>query len=159
MQSIKIAKIKKSFGIYGFVSADLFIKEIFDFLKIPDFINSCLVGKQKDAELIPLTKIKRNGKSLLLKIKTVNNRTQADKYTGFFLFSDYKFPASFYLLELVGFCLYNLDKNLGRITQVYKSKAHGILVLKDKEHPFVDKFIKQIDWKNKKVTMDFPFEL
>ena len=52
--------------------------------------------------------------------------------------------------------LYDNGQKLGKIKSVYHNNAHGIVVSNSTEIPFVDEFIKNIDWKNKEIIMNLP---
>ena len=154
---LRIAKISRPFGIRGLVFAKLTNPDFLDILDNLLFRTSCVISKSPNLKnFLKVLELKKHKSGILIKVENFNTRDMVESIIGGFVFSNYSFKKSLYLTEMTGFVLYDGNQKLGKIKSVYHNNAHGILMLDKVEVPFVDGFIKNINWENKKIVMNLP---
>lgn len=104
--------------------------------------------------------LRLQGSNAFLKLKDVNSREEADYLKGISVF----IPADDVIddtpIQLVGFSVYSAsdDRYIGKITDIDLNAVQQRLIVKseDKELiiPFVDEFVKNIDYEKKQLRID-----
>ncbi len=157
---VQVAEILRPFGIKGLMFAKLINPDFLAFIDNLQFKTSCVVSKSIKLSYLKspfkVLELKKHKNGILVTAEDCNTREMAESIVGGFIFSNYALKKSLYLTEVVGFVLYDNDQKLGKIKSVYHNNAHGIVVSNSTEIPFVDEFIKNIDWKNKEIIMNLP---
>lgn len=111
-------------------------------------------------------KVKPFKQGMILKVPQITDRTQAEALKGyeFYIPSDIfvsKPGETIFLNEILGFMVKNVaQENIGPVEGFSSNTAQDLLVVtqgsKKIEIPFVEAFIKKIDFKHKTIVMDLP---
>ncbi len=157
----KIGFISKAHGIKG----EVFIK-IFD--KEDSYLNKEVKLVIKN-EAYTIENLRRSKDGLIVKLKNVNTRNDSETFRGLEVFIDtciFKTVEGekFYLNQLKGFEVYSTKDLKGKVVGFSETAAHDLLVVEvslggEVEIPYVEAFIKEVDKKNKKITVNCPEEL
>ena len=156
-----VGKITKCFGVRGFVA-------VYSFNQSPERIkdfHSFFVGtSMREHESYDVEDVRRRGRSVLVKFRSIDDRTAAEKLVGKYLFGDRREvpqPAkgTYFVDRIVGCEVWSDDgDHLGVITEVLKLPAQDIWVVKygNKEHwiPAVKQFIRSVDTTERKVIVN-----
>lgn len=157
---IKLAQIKKTFGLNGKIKIESFTfpeKNIFDIK--PLYI---IENKKKEIEI----KHEGNYKHLfIISIKDINNINDAEKTLKKYIYTNKSSLPKLKTNELYWFQLLGLDVfdenniHYGKIENIFCNKNHDVLVINNKENlqkliPYIlDEYIKNIDIANNKVVI------
>lgn len=60
--------------------------------------------------------------------------------------------------DIIGLSVYDKEKYMGKVIDIYKTKANDILVIENKKRhmvPYIDEFVKNIDIENKKIEIEY----
>ncbi len=158
-----VGKVKEAHGLKGDLYVMVFSGDISWLKQLKSF---SLQSKTESAPDLEVTSVKPFKLGFLLKTPFINDRTQADKWKA----AEFSIPEellvskageTIYLSEIIDFKLKNPEQNVLGVVKAFSfNGAHDILVIKtegkDVEIPFVEAFIKKIDWKNKVLVMDLP---
>lgn len=159
-----VGKIREAHGLKGDLYVLVFSGDISWAKRMKSF------GlKAKDSDEIQTFTVERTKpfkKGLIVKAKEILDRTAAEgvEHMEFYIEDDLlvsKPGESIYLSEIKNFKLKNPDqKILGEIVGFSSNGVQDLLVVemegKTAEIPFVDAFIKKIDFKHQAVVMDLP---
>lgn len=154
-----VGKIKDAHSLKGELFVLIFAKDI----SWADEMKQCQLGETT----YEVQRWKPYKEGLLLKLKGIEDRTQAEKLRGqiFSIPQDLlqsEEGETIYLSEIQDFTI--VDSNgavLGRITGFSSNVAQDLLVVEkavggQAEIPFVENFIVEIDFEGKKIEMDLP---
>ena len=162
---IVVGKLGSSYGIRGWLrifSFTEFSDSIFDYT--PWYIQRA--GKWQE---VIVASFKPHNQDMIVKLKGVDDRDQANALTNFEVFVDAeKFPelnnGDFYWKDLIGCRVKTIkDYDLGQVTDLMETGSNDVLVVKanlkdafgatERLIPFVDdQFIKQVDLDRKSVV-------
>ncbi|MFK8138374.1 MAG: ribosome maturation factor RimM [Bdellovibrionales bacterium] len=167
-----VGKIRKAHGIRGELFLISFSKS-FDWLG--DVDTAQLVKKEMDengesqevTHNFKIIKKKPHKIGYILKLEGFNNRNLAEEFEGSLfqvpesLFADSTGKEEFYLEQLKGFELLDPAGNLkGSVSGFSNNTVQDILVVSKEEEsfevPYVDQWIQQLDFANKKIIMNLP---
>ncbi len=125
-----------------------------------------------DAEVIEkqtlsFSKVKPHKQGVIIKFNQVKDRNQAEDLKGLIvqipkeLLMTGSDEEEFYYHKIMGFTLYDQNKKVcGTVSSHYNNSAHDILVLENdhpsKEVPFINEWIKNIDFDKKEIHMELP---
>lgn len=159
-----VGKVKEAHGLKGDLYVMIFSGDISWLKQLKNFqLNSKLQG-ELDGEVSSVKPFKLG---FLLKSPQIADRTAAEPWKG----AEFSIPdellvskqgETIYLSEILNFKLKDPEqKVLGEVVAFAHNGAHDLLVIKtadgkEVEVPFVEAFIKKIDWKNKALVMDLP---
>ena len=159
-----VGKVREAHGLKG----DLYILVFSGEVAWLPRLKECQV-QVKGEERLSLTvqKVKPFKKGFILKAPEVADRTAAEPLKGaeFFIPEELlvsKPGETIYLNEILEFTLKDVEQNkLGIVKSFSSNGAQDLLVVetlagKKAEVPFVDAYIKNIDFKNKSLVMDLP---
>lgn len=154
-----VGKIKDAHSLKGELFVLVFAKDI----SWADEMEQCQLGETT----YEVQRWKPYKEGLLLKLKGIEDRTQAEKMRGQIFSIPQELLQSdegdtIYLAEIQDFTI--VDSNgtaLGRITGFSSNVAQDLLVVEkatggQAEIPFVEDFIVEIDFDGKKIEMDLP---
>jgi len=159
-----IGHVKDAHSLTGELFVVVYSKEI---SWLPNLKTAKLVNPKTELETILEIERSRSHKNgFIIKAKEINDRTQAEAV------KKYKFEISrdlliseegegLYLTEVLGFKLYSQEnEELGEIVDFSGSSYQDLAVVQAKdfqfEIPFVDDFIQEIIYEDKKVIMNIP---
>ena len=60
--------------------------------------------------------------------------------------------------DIIGLSVYDKEKYMGKVIDIYKTKANDILVIENKKRhmvPYIDEFVKNIDIENKRIEIEY----
>lgn len=159
-----VGRVKDAHGIKGELFITLFPKEA-DWLKKLKTV--ALKKTETTSEVQTYTvksaRIHKNG--LIVKTVEIPDRNAAELLKGYF----FEIPAEFlvsnkgeslYLVEIEGFDIHQDGTKIGKIVAFSTNGAQDLLVVKTKDGefdiPFVEAFVKKIDYDNKFIDMNLP---
>lgn len=160
-----VGKIKDAHGLKGELAVTVFSGDISWLKKL----KTC--GVKTKAQAAPQTmkveRVKPFKLGFILKAAEVNDRTQAETFKGAEFWIDDDLLVSqkgetIYLGEILNFKVKDKDQtDLGKVINFTSNGAQDLLVVekadgKTFEIPFVEAFIKKIDWKSQTLVMDLP---
>ena len=164
----KIGKIKSPQGLKGEVFVILFAKES-DILFELNSLYLIYESSQNENLLlkVDILNVKPHKDGFILKLDLINNRNKSEicKNIEFCVNKNElvsKQGESIYLTELEGFLIQiDNEKRLGPIYRFSSNGAQDLLIVKGKnntdiEIPFVDVFVRNIDYENKIIHMELP---
>ena len=148
---IAIGRIGRAHGTRGWVSVDVYsgLPDRLDAVKIV-FVEQGdrLAGKS-------VAGTQHHGKTLLLKLKDVDDREEAKRFTGTQIWlpeeQAVRLPGdTFFVHELVGLKVFDEEKNfIGRLEEVLSMGGNDVYVVRDGEReiliPAVAEFVKKVD--------------
>lgn len=162
-----VGKVKEAHGIRGELYLLLFAKRA-DWLEQLEKIH---LEKEEphgesDQRTLSIQKLRAHKSGLILKSPDLNDRNEAETLKGYLFY----IPAELlvapsgerpYLIELLGFRITDPEKNfLGEVSGFSSNGAQDLLVVKtaqgDFEVPYVDAFIRAVDYENQVLEMDLP---
>lgn len=164
MEMKLVGKVKDAHGLRGEIYVLVFSGEVSWAKKLKSFeLRSPKTGESVTYEV---EKMKPFKQGLILKAPVLANRNDAEAIKGF----EFYIPAdilvskpgeTIFLGEILNFTVKNVaQESLGTIKGFSSNGAQDLLVVttskKDIEIPFVEAFIKKIDFKHKTVVMDLP---
>jgi 16S rRNA processing protein RimM len=159
-----VGKVKEAHGLKGDLHIMIFAGEAAWLKQLKKFsIKSKLEGEFE----MEVSSVKPFKSGFILKTPQVTDRTFAEKLKGAeFLIPEEllvsKEGETIYLSEILNFKLKNPEQTvLGIVSAFSNNGAHDILTIqtpegKAVEIPFVDAFIKKLDFKNQTLVMDLP---
>lgn len=156
---IAIGRIGRAHGTRGWVSVDVYsgLPDRLDAVKIV-FVEQedCLAGKI-------VTGTQHHGKSVLLKLKDVDDREAARQLTGTQIWlpeaQAVQLPENAYFVhELVGLSVFDEEKKfVGRLEEVLSMGGNDVYVVRNGEReiliPAVAEFVKKVDVKRGKMLV------
>lgn len=166
MEMNLVGKVKEAHGLRGELYILIFSGDISWLKKLQDFELRSKGGEAGTGKVYPVEKVKPFKKGFILKTPEVGDRTQAETLVG----QDFLIPAelliskpgeTIYLKEILDFMVKTLaQEDVGPIKGFSSNGAQDLLVVETSkgpvEIPFVEAFIKKIDFKHKTVVMDLP---
>ncbi|MBO9667698.1 MAG: 16S rRNA processing protein RimM [Bdellovibrio sp.] len=158
-----VGKVREAHGLKGDLYVLIFSGEISWAKRMKKFN---LQSKNGDNKEFTVERVKPFKKGLIVKAAEVGDRTAAEglEHMEFFIEEDLmvsKPGETIYLSEIKNFKLKDVEqKTLGEIVDFSSNGVQDLLVVethgKKVEVPFVDAFIKKIDFKHQVVVMDLP---
>lgn len=163
---IKIGKVKDAHGLKGDLYVLVFSKDI-SWLKEVETFALAPIDKEDQKKNFKIEKIKAFKDGVMIKPEGVLDRTQAESLKGqlFYLPAEMfesEEGETIFLKEILGFTVVDQNETeIGPIKEFSSNTMQDLLVVemasgKKVEIPFVEDFILEIDFDNKKVHMDLP---
>lgn len=159
-----IGKIKDAHGLKGEVYVLVFSKDVSWRKKLKKIKLKSLMTEQ-DYDVVT-HKVHKEG--LILKLKDIEDRNQSEALKGFEVLIPSELLVSqkgetIYLKEILGFAVFLKDQCVGHVENFSSNGPQDIVVIRNEdilfEVPFVEPFIVDINFIEKKLFMDFPPEL
>jgi 16S rRNA processing protein RimM len=158
-----IGKVKEPHGLKGDLYIMVFSGDVSWLPKLKSFALKSKTAGEITAEVSSVKPFKLG---FLLKSPQITDRTAAEPWKA----AEFSIPEellvsqegeTIYLNEILNFKLKDPEQNvLGEVVAFSSNGAQDLLVVraggKEVEVPFVEAFIKKIDWKNKSLVMDLP---
>ena len=157
----EVGQIVNTFGIKGYVKVKPFTDEITRFGELKSVYIS---QNSKALYKVEIEGVSYQKEMVLLKLKGIDDMTEAEKYKGAYLKIDRKdakkLPKdTYFIADLIGLEVYT-DNNelLGKLDDIFKTNANDVYVVKNKEGkqillPATKEVIKQIDLENEKIIV------
>jgi 16S rRNA processing protein RimM len=164
MEMKLVGKVKDAHGLRGELYILVFSGDISWLKKMKTFeLRSPKTGETVAHEI---EKVKPFKQGFIIKSPTINDRTAAEGIKGqeFYIAADIfvsKPGETIFLNEILNFTVKNVaQETIGSITGFSSNGVQDLLVVKTEkgsaEIPFVEAFIKKIDFKHSTVVMDLP---
>lgn len=170
-----VGKIKEAHGLKGDVYVLIFAN---DTGWAPSLKQFALKSKeQTELQIYNVQRLKPFKKGLIIKAEEFQNRNDSEAVKGceFYIPENLLKSAdgeTIFLSEIEGFMVKDLERNeIGPIVGFSSNVAQDLLIVRHRKNgspsdsekqveiPFVDAFIKKIDFKNRYIVMDFPKDL
>ena len=156
----EVGQVVNTFGIKGFVKVKPFTDDITRF----EELKTLYICKKEKMEQVEIEEVKYHKEMVLLKIKGIENKTQAEMVKGLFLKIDRKdakkLPKdTYFIADLIGLDVYTDEGELlGKVDDIYNTGASDIYVVKNELGkqillPSIKKVLKEIDLENEKITV------
>ena len=156
----EIGQIVNTFGIKGMVKVKPFTDDINKF----DKFKKIYIKKENTKKEYQIEEVKYHKQMVLMKLKGINTPEEADLLRGSYLIINREDEepleeGEYYIIDLLGSEVYT-DENvlLGKLEDIYNTGSNDIYVVKDELGkqvllPVISDVIKNIDIKNKKITV------
>ncbi len=160
-QYFEVGQIVNTFGIKGFIKIKPFTDEVSRFEELKEIY---VEQKNKELKEVKIEKISYQKELVLLKLKGIDDLTQAEKLKGLYLKisrkNAKKLPkGTYFIADLIGMNVYSDEgKLLGKLDDVYSTGANDVYVVKNENGiqvllPATQEVIKQIDLDNEKIIV------
>ena len=129
----EVGQIVNTFGVKGFVKVNPFTDDMNRF----DELKKVYICKKNEMKEIEIEEVKYHKNMVLLKLKGINDMTEAEKLKGSYLKIHRKdaipLPeGTYYIADLIGLKVYTDDGNLlGKVDDIYNNGSTDIYVVKD----------------------------
>lgn len=146
MDKIFIGHVSSTHGIKG----ELKVRSNFKY-KSEVFVKNMKV--YIEGESLTILSIRLHKEYILVLFNGYNNINDVLKFRGKDIYIDRSLINKNYILseELIGFEVIYKDKILGKVEEVIANKAHEILVVNNTMIPYVEEFIKKIDFSKQQI--------
>lgn len=162
MDPVRVAKIRGPRGLHGELIATFFADPSSWLKKTTPL----LVGHdEKTAVPFKLKSLSNNNQGHVLGFVEIVDRTAAEKFAGQLVFADRALFASkpgepIFLGEVMGFIVYDGDVAVGPVIEFSSNGPQDIVVVRhdgrDVQIPFIEAFLRDIDFKSKSIHMQLP---
>lgn len=133
MKNLEIGQIVNTFGIKGFVKVSPWVDDVTRF----DKLKKVYVKIRKEVKTLEIEEVKYHKNMVLLKIKGIDDMTNAEKQKGAYLKINRKdaipLPeGTYFIADLIGLEVYT-DEGilLGRVDDIYNNGSTDIYVVKN----------------------------
>ena len=161
MEYIEIGQIVNTSGLEGFVKINAFTDDVrrFDDLKI------IYIDKKGELEKHEILSVRYNKTQVLLKLDNVDTIEKAEKLKGYYIKIDkkdaVKLPKdAYFIADLLGIDVYTeAGEKLGILDDIFPTGSNDVYVVKNELGkqillPAIDRVVKNIDLKEKKITVN-----
>jgi 16S rRNA processing protein RimM len=163
---VVVGRIVAPFGIHGWVRIHPFADDLLALKKVPQW----WLSKQDEAPdalwqaCVPET-VKQHGNGIIVKLKTVDDRTTAENLDGCFVgVLKRELPKlgskEYYWDDLIGLTVVNLQAEvLGKVATLLETGVHAVLVVKDDTRerllPFVAAVVQSVNLSAETIQVDW----
>ncbi len=129
----EVGQIVNTFGIKGQLKVKPFTDDINRF----EELKTVYICKKNEMKKVEIEDVKYNKQCVLLKIKGIENLTEAEKYKGLFLKIDRmdakKLPKdTYFIADILGLEVYTEEGELlGKVDDIFPTGANDVYVIKD----------------------------
>ena len=129
----EVGQIVNTFGIKG----QLKVKPFTDDMERFEELKTVYICKKNEMKKVEIEDVKYNKQCVLLKIKGIEDLTEAEKYKGLFLKIDRKdakkLPKdTYFIADILGLEVYTEEGELlGKVDDIFPTGANDVYVIKD----------------------------
>ena len=129
----EVGQIVNTFGIKGQLKVKPFTDDINRF----EELKTVYICKKNEMKKVEIEDVKYNKQCVLLKIKGIEDLTEAEKYKGIFLKIDRKdakkLPKdTYFIADILGLEVYTEEGELlGKVDDIFPTGANDVYVIKD----------------------------
>lgn len=156
----EVGQIVNTFGIKG----QLKVKPFTDDMERFEELKTIYICKKNEMKKVEIEDVKYNKQCVLLKVKGIEDLTQAEKYKGLFLKIDRKdakkLPKdTYFIADILGLEVYTDEGELlGKVDDIFPTGANDVYVVKDELGkqillPSIPEVLKEIDLEKGKVIV------
>lgn len=157
---LEIGQIVNTFGIKGFVKVNPFTDNINRF----DDLKKVYIKNKSQKYELEIEEVKYHKNMVLIKFKGIDKVEDAESLRNSYILVNRKDEkdldeGTYYIVDLLGLDVYtDEDELLGKLEDIYNTGSNDIYVVKDELGkqvllPAISDVIKNIDIKNKKITV------
>jgi len=156
----EVGQIVNTFGIKGFLKVKPFTDEITRF----EELNKVYICNKDEMQEVEIEEVSYQKNMVLLKIKGIDDLTNAEKYKGLYLKIDRKnakkLPKdTYFIADLLGLDVYTDEgEHLGKVDDIFSTGSNDVYVVKNDLGkqillPSMPEVLKEIDLENEKITV------
>ncbi len=156
----EVGQIVNTFGIKG----QLKVKPFTDDMERFEELKTVYICKKNEMKKVEIEDVKYNKQCVLLKVKGIEDLTEAEKYKGLFLKIDRKdakkLPKdTYFIADILGLEVYTDEGELlGKVDDIFPTGANDVYVVKDELGkqillPSIPEVLKEIDLEKGKVIV------
>lgn len=156
----EVGQIVNTFGIKG----QLKVKPFTDDMERFEKLKTVYICKKNEMKKVEIEDVKYNKQCVLLKVKGIEDLTEAEKYKGLFLKIDRKdakkLPKdTYFIADILGLEVYTDEGELlGKVDDIFPTGANDVYVVKDELGkqillPSIPEVLKEIDLEKGKVIV------
>ena len=156
----EVGQIVNTFGIKG----QLKVKPFTDDMERFEELKTVYICKKNEMKKVEIENVKYNKQCVLLKVKGIEDLTEAEKYKGLFLKIDRKdakkLPKdTYFIADILGLEVYTDEGELlGKVDDIFPTGANDVYVVKDELGkqillPSIPEVLKEIDLEKGKVIV------
>lgn len=156
----EVGQIVNTFGIKG----QLKVKPFTDDMERFEELKTVYICKKNEMKKVEIEDVKYNKQCVLLKVKGIEDLTEAEKYKGLFLKIDRKdakkLPKdTYFIADILGLEVYTDEGELlGKVDDIFPTGANDVYVVKNELGkqillPSIPEVIKEIDLEKRKVIV------
>lgn len=156
----EVGQIVNTFGIKGFLKVKPFTDEITRF----EELKTVYICKKDEMKQVEIEEVKYHKEMVLLKVKGIEDKTQAEMVKGLFLKIDRKdakkLPKdTYFIADLIGLDVYTDEGELlGKVEDIFNAGASDVYVVKNELGkqillPSIKEVLKEIDLEKEKIIV------
>ena len=156
----EVGQIVNTFGVRG----QLKVKPFTDEMERFEELKTVYICKKNEMKKVEIEEVKYHKDMVLLKVKGIDDMTEAEKYKGLFLKIDRKdakkLPENTYFIaDLLGLEVYTDEGELlGKVDDIFPTGANDVYVVKDELGkqillPSIPEVLKEIDLEKEKIIV------
>ena len=158
---LEIGQIVNTNGLKGMVKVNPFTDDMMRFEELEDLY----IQYKGNLKKVKIEQVRYQKNQVLLKLEGINSIEEAENYRNCYLKIHRKDARNleedmYFIADLIGLEVYtNQNELLGKLDDVFSTGSNDVYVVKDQNGkqillPAIKEVIKQIDLKNKKITVE-----
>lgn len=158
---LEIGQIVNTNGLKGMVKVNPFTDDMMRFEELEDLY----IQYKGNLKKVKIEQVRYQKNQVLLKLEGINSIEEAENYRNCYLKIHRKDARDiekdmYFIADLIGLEVYtNQNELLGKLDDVFSTGSNDVYVVKDQNGkqillPAIKEVIKQIDLKNKKITVE-----
>lgn len=158
---LEIGQIVNTNGLKGMVKVNPFTDDMTRFEELEDLY----IQYKGNLKKVKIEQVRYQKNQVLLKLEGINSIEEAENYRNCYLKIHRKDARNleedmYFIADLIGLEVYtNQNELLGKLDDVFSTGSNDVYVVKDQNGkqillPAIKEVIKQIDLKNKKITVE-----
>ena len=158
---LEIGQIVNTNGLKGMVKVNPFTDDMMRFEELEDLY----IQYKGNLKKVKIEQVRYQKNQVLLKLEGINSIEEAENYRNCYLKIHRKDARNleedmYFIADLIGLEVYtNQNELLGKLDDVFSTGSNDVYVVKDHNGkqillPAIKEVIKQIDLKNKKITVE-----